>query len=122
MSGEALHLDVRLLGREYRVACPSEEREALLEAVDYLEQQMQDVAGKAKNLAPERVAVMVALNLASELLAERRKPTPSTALEANQDAASEQVHKSFDKPDFQRRIGDMEAQLDAVLQTQSPLF
>ncbi|QWT46817.1 cell division protein ZapA [Azospira inquinata] len=122
MSGEALHLDVRLLGREYRVACPSEEREALLEAVDYLEQQMQDVAGKAKNLAPERVAVMVALNLASELLAERRKPAPSTALEANEDGASEQIHKSFDKPDFQRRIGDMEAQLDAVLQTQSPLF
>ena len=37
MSGEAHYLDIVLLGKEYRVACPPEEREALQAAVDFVD-------------------------------------------------------------------------------------
>ena len=66
MSGN--FIDVAILGREYRVACPPGEQEALLAAVAYVDRKMQDIAAKSKTAAAERVAVMAALNIAHELL------------------------------------------------------
>ncbi|MBP7394771.1 MAG: cell division protein ZapA, partial [Zoogloea sp.] len=48
-------LDIKLLGREYRVACKPEEKEGLLAAVTYLDEKMRDLAGKT-NSAGERLA------------------------------------------------------------------
>ena len=36
MPNDANYLDVTLLGKEYRVACPPEEHDALLDAVAYV--------------------------------------------------------------------------------------
>ncbi|MDN5865200.1 MAG: cell division protein ZapA [Gammaproteobacteria bacterium] len=59
---------VRILERDYQVACPPEEREALLNAADYLSQQMAEVRDSGRVVGMERIAVMVALNLAHEYL------------------------------------------------------
>lgn len=104
MSGEATFLDVKILGREYRVACPPGEQEALLAAVQLVDGKMQDIAHKTKNTVPERVAVMAALNIAHEhLSAAKAVDTPQTG---------------FDSTGVQRRIGAMGAQLDALLAQQ----
>lgn len=58
---------VHLLDKEYRVACPAEEREALLRAAHYLDDKMREVK-EANVIGLERIAVMTALNLAHELL------------------------------------------------------
>lgn len=58
---------VHLLDKEYRVACPPEEREALLRAAHYLDDKMREVK-EANVIGLERIAVMTALNLAHELL------------------------------------------------------
>ena len=109
MSGEANFLDVRIMGREYRVACAPEEREALLAAVDLVDGKMRDIAQRTKTTIAERVAVMAALNIAHEHLA--GASTPSFAGDDEALASSE----------AKRRIGDMGARLDAVLAPQQRL-
>ena len=109
MSAEPNYLDVKIMGREYRVACSPEEREALQAAVELVDGKMRDIAQRTKNTIAERVAVMAALNIAHEHLS----------------AASETPQKEFveavDTSETKRRIGDMGARLDAVLAPQQRL-
>jgi cell division protein ZapA len=104
-------LEVTLLGKDYRVACEPAEREALQSAVAYLDTKFKEAGEKAASSARtsgERVAVMVALNLAHELLAAKNTPANvATALE------SESV---------QRRINSIEAKLDESLAQHEQLF
>lgn len=65
----ALTVTVRIMGREYTVACPKEGHEALVLSADFLNERMNAVRRRGKALGAERIAVMVALNLARELLA-----------------------------------------------------
>jgi cell division protein ZapA len=61
---------VHLLDKEFRVACPAEEKDNLIRAARYLDDKMREV--RASNvLGLERVAVMTALNLAHDLLLAR---------------------------------------------------
>lgn len=72
--GDQTQLTVRILGRDYQVACPEGEREALLASAEYLSKRMTAVQRKGKTLGMERIAVMTALNMARDLLDyERRK-------------------------------------------------
>lgn len=59
---------VRILDRDYHVACPPEERESLLKAADLLNQQMSEVRDSGRVVGMDRIAVMVALNLAHQYL------------------------------------------------------
>jgi cell division protein ZapA len=109
MSLEPNFLDVKIMGREYRVACGPEEREALLAAVDLVDGKMREIAQRTKNTIAERVAVMAALNIAHEHLS----------------AAGNLPEKDFvetvDTSETKRRIEDMGARLDTVLTPQQRL-
>lgn len=59
---------VRIMGREYSVECPREEHEALVASAEYLNERMNAIRRRGKALGSERIAVMVALNVARELL------------------------------------------------------
>ena len=71
-NGGAVTLDVTILGREFKVACKEDERAELAEAVAYLDRQMRDIRDRGKIAGAERIAVMAALNIAHDLLRERR--------------------------------------------------
>jgi cell division protein ZapA len=64
---------VRLLDREYQVACPAEERADLLDSAEYLDTKMREVRDSGKVAGLERIAVISALNLANELIKLRRQ-------------------------------------------------
>ena len=100
-------LEVHLLGKSYRVACTSEEREALLLAVDLLDGKLKE-AGEKTRSSGERLAVMVALNLAHELLAARNTPAEAAA--------------DLERTSIQRRIDSIEARLDESLKQHAQLF
>lgn len=68
MSETYAHVSIRILGKEYQVACPIEEKSALLASADLLNEKMQDIRSAGKILGLDRVAVMAALNLANELI------------------------------------------------------
>ena len=70
MSGETkrLSVPVRIMGKEYNVECPPEEHEALVASAEFVNERMSTIRKRGKALGAERIAVMVALNLARELL------------------------------------------------------
>ena len=102
MTGKAKALDVSIMGRSYKVACAEEEREALLQAVSYLDRKMNEikVAGKVASL--ERIAVMAALNITHEMLSQKVA--------------------GFDAGELRRRMNSMQAMLDEALSKQDKLF
>lgn len=61
-------VEVRLLDREYLVACKPDEREGLLAAAQVLDQRMREIRSGNRMAGIDRIAVLAALNLAHELL------------------------------------------------------
>lgn len=61
-------IDVRILDRSYKLACEPSEEEQLQKAVGLLEQKLQEIRRNMPRLESERVAVLVALSLAQEVL------------------------------------------------------
>ncbi len=62
-----------IMGREFRVTCPDEEREELLQAVAYLDKKMREIRDSGKVVGSERIAIMAALNITHELLTARNR-------------------------------------------------
>jgi cell division protein ZapA len=65
------HVTVRILEKEYHVACPAEEKTDLLASAEMLNRKMREIRDSGKVVGLDRVAVMAALNLANELLKAR---------------------------------------------------
>ncbi len=103
MSAEAKGLQINIMGREFRVACPENEQKGLLDAVDYLNKKMQEVRDNGKVIGLERIAIMTALNIAHEFLSTR-------------------VGGGFDIAEIKRRIAGMEVAIDHALSEQNTLF
>jgi cell division protein ZapA len=61
-------VSVRIMEKEYVVACPYEERSALLDAAEFLNTRMREIRDSGKVVGLDRIAVMAALNLAHEFL------------------------------------------------------
>ena len=114
MPNEANFLDITLLGKEYRVACPPEERDGLLAAVAFVDAKMHDIAEKTKSNIAERIAVMAALNIAHEHLSQ--KSELPVIVQKNEGESG------LDFGAVRRRISDMEAKLEAVLVPQEKLL
>jgi cell division protein ZapA len=65
---EPARVSVRIMEKEYMVACPYEERSALLDAAEFLNGRMREIRDSGKVVGHDRIAVMAALNLAHEFL------------------------------------------------------
>ena len=59
---------VHILDKEYLVACPEDEREALFASAELLTSKMKEIRDSGKIVGADRIAVMAALNMAHELL------------------------------------------------------
>lgn len=59
---------VQIFGKEYTVACPEGQEQALILSAKRVDQEMRHVRETGKVFGTDRIAVMVALNLAHELL------------------------------------------------------
>jgi cell division protein ZapA len=96
-------LEVNILGRSYKIACEDGERDALMQAVAYIDGKMGEIKKAGKVSGTDRIAVMAALNIAHELLSMR-------------------LGGGFDLGQAKRRIAMIEAQLDDALAKQEKLF
>ena len=68
MSADTKGVSVKILDKEYLVACPESERDKLFASVEYLNRKMQELRETGKVIGSERIAVMTALNIAHEFL------------------------------------------------------
>jgi cell division protein ZapA len=65
---EPARVSVRIMEKEYVVACPYDERSALLDAAEFLNVRMREIKDSGRVVGTDRIAVMAALNLAHEYL------------------------------------------------------
>jgi cell division protein ZapA len=68
---------IYILDKSYTIACTPEERLALLESAAMLDDKMRHIRDQDKIVGSERIAVIAALNIAHELLLERRNGSSS---------------------------------------------
>lgn len=61
-------VSVRILDKEYLVACGMEEVAELRLSAQYLDQRMKEIRDSGKVVGTDRIAVMAALNIAHDLL------------------------------------------------------
>jgi cell division protein ZapA len=100
---EIKQLDVTIMGREFRVACPPAEEAALLEAVNYLDAKMRELRDSGNVMGIDKIAIMAALNITHEFMNTR-------------------VAGGLDMADFKRRIGRMQQTIYESLKEQQQLF
>jgi len=103
MAESAKTIEISILGRSYRIACEEGERDALMQAVAYLDGKMGEIKKAGKVNGTDRIAVMAALNIAHELLTTK-------------------LGSGFDLGQAKRRIALIEARLDDALAKQEKLF
>jgi cell division protein ZapA len=96
-------IEVSILGRNYKVSCEDGERDALMQAVEYLDAKMGEIKKGGKVNGTDRIAVMAALNIAHELLSTR-------------------LGGGFDIGQAKSRIESIEAKLDEAIARQDKLF
>ncbi len=96
MKGAANSVTISILGKEFMVACPDDERNALLDAARLLDGKMREIQDSGKVIGSERCAIMTALNLANELLLLRKQ----------------QTHLP---PDMDQKLKFLQGKIDAVL-------
>jgi len=73
MSETPAQVSVRILDKEYQVACPASERTDLLDSAEMLNAKMREIRDTGRIVGLDRIAVMAALNMANDLLhAEKR--------------------------------------------------
>jgi len=89
-------VNVSIFGKDFRIACPEDEREDLLKAAKYLDGKMQEIHRSGKVLGAERCAIMAALNIAHELLKTKGTGFP---------------------PEFEERIRAMSLKIGSVLES-----
>ncbi len=69
---------VKILGKDYRIACADGEQETLRQSAQELDMQMKEIRDSGKVNGTDRIAIMAALNLTHELrLARSQSPGSS---------------------------------------------
>ena len=68
MNESTTQVSVRILDKEYQVACPASERTDLLDSAEALNAKMLEIRDSGRIVGLDRIAVMAALNMANDLL------------------------------------------------------
>ena len=68
MTDPHAQVSVRILDKEYQVACPASERTDLLDSAEVLNAKMLEIRDSGRVVGLDRIAVMAALNMANDLL------------------------------------------------------
>jgi cell division protein ZapA len=94
-------IEVSILGQAYRLACSPETEAALLDAASRVDSEMSNIRANSQVRGTDRIAVMAALSLASELLRLQE---------------SIRHGEAFPAEEIRRTMRQMNEQLDAVIE------
>ena len=68
MTESTAQVSIRILDKEYQVACPVSERTDLLDSAEILNAKMREIRDSGRVVGLDRIAVMAALNMANDLM------------------------------------------------------
>ncbi len=66
-------IDTKIMGRDFRLACTSEEKPLLLRAIEVVSTRMDEIRRSGKAMGVDRVAMLAALQITYETLSEKNK-------------------------------------------------
>ena len=72
MSDDTVPVTVTIFEKEFRIACPPEEKEGLETSARYVNEMMIQLRDSGRIIGTEKIAVMAALHIAHELLSTRQ--------------------------------------------------
>jgi cell division protein ZapA len=67
-NSEPVAVNIKIFDKEYKIACLPHEKDSLIQSAQYLDKKMSEVKSTHKIIGADRIAVMAALNIASEFL------------------------------------------------------
>jgi cell division protein ZapA len=73
MKEETVPVTVKILEKDYRIACASNHKESLEDSAALLNDKMLEIRSSGKVIGSDRIAVMAALNLAHDLLQQQQQ-------------------------------------------------
>ncbi len=88
-------VNISIMGRDFSVACPADEQEALLEAAKYLDSNMKEIQKSGKIIGSERVAIMAALNISNDLLKLQKMSKGQEQVQQRLDALQERIDSAL---------------------------
>ena len=84
---------VKILDREFRVSCPPEDQQHLIDSAEFLDQRMREIRATGRVIGVDRIAMMAALNLTSELLSNEH------TIQASSESSEKAIDRMSDKID-----------------------
>ncbi len=102
-----IHVDVNIMGLQFRLACKEDEERALREAAALLDKKMSAIRDGGKVKGNDRIAVMAALSMAAEFLTAKAPAGPLSDMSLLE---------------VQQKMGAMKRVLDSALTPQENLF
>jgi cell division protein ZapA len=90
---------VKILDKEYQVACPPEERDALRQAARNLDDRMRVIKSSGTVIGLERIAVMAALNLSYELQQASDQASKAGVDEDRLESLSQRISQALEQLD-----------------------
>ena len=88
-------VSLNILGKQYKIACPADEKDSLIRTAQELDKQMRKIRDTGKVAGTERIAVLAALNLGNDT-------------DANE--------SSIDNAELCRRLADLRQKIENVLE------
>jgi len=68
MTDKSIPVAIRIMEKEYKIACPKGEHESLLASAILLNEKMLEIKKSGKIIGAEKIAVMAAINIAHDLI------------------------------------------------------
>jgi len=88
-------LTVKIMDKEYRIACPEEEKDNLRASADLLNEKLNEIKQSGSVIGTERIAIMTALNMSHEILHNQSLVTEHGELNQRIDDLSDRISNSM---------------------------
>ena len=88
-------ISITVMDKEYRVACPPEERDNLLASAELLNDKLNEIKKQGSVIGTERIAIMAALNMSHEILHNQQLSSDMTDLDQRIESLSERISETM---------------------------
>ena len=73
MNDQENNVTITVMGKTYKVKCPSDHIDELRSSAAYLDEKMREVAQSSKVISIDRIGVIAALNITHELITQKNQ-------------------------------------------------
>lgn len=97
MSSKPSSVNIRVLEKDYTVACPEGEETSLLSSADLVNKKIQEIRDRGSIIGSERIAVMAALNIAHEFLSVNSASSDLNDVDKRIHSLKEKINSALDQ-------------------------